>query len=128
VRSLIAPLRGGEVTDGNVRTQASPDIDDADEFGGHYAQLAPWPIGIVLHKRAAPQSTSSEWDSTRGTAGSQSVMDFILWIVAVVLVIVGIVVLLTSSIIAGILLIVLGFLIGPGGYSIFRGRGRRRTY
>jgi uncharacterized protein YqgC (DUF456 family) len=55
-------------------------------------------------------------------------MDFLLWIIAVVLVIAGIVVLFTSSIILGIVLIVLGFLVGPGGYSIFRGRGRRRTY
>jgi hypothetical protein len=61
-------------------------------------------------------------------AGSPSVMDFLLWIIAVVLVIAGIVVLFTSSIILGIVLIVLGFLVGPGGYSIFRGRGRRRTY
>jgi hypothetical protein len=50
-------------------------------------------------------------------------------VIAVVLVIAGIVVLLTGSIILGVLLIVLGFLWGaPGGVSIFRGRGRRRTY
>lgn len=55
-------------------------------------------------------------------------MDFILWVAAVVLVVVGIIVLFTSSIILGIVLIVLGFLVGPGGYSIFRSRGRRRTY
>ena len=55
-------------------------------------------------------------------------MDFLLWIIAVVLVIAGIVVLFSGSIIVGIVLIVLGFLVGPGGYSIFRTRGRRRTY
>jgi hypothetical protein len=55
-------------------------------------------------------------------------MNFILWLLAVVLVIAGIVVLFQGSIILGIVLIIAGFLVGPGGYSIFRGRGRRATY
>jgi uncharacterized protein YqgC (DUF456 family) len=55
-------------------------------------------------------------------------MNFILWLIAVVLVIVGIVLLFTGNIIAGIVLIIVGLLVGPGGYSIFRGRGRRTTY
>ena len=46
----------------------------------------------------------------------------ILWILAAILVIVGIVMLLQGSIILGIVLIILGCLVGPGGYSIFRGR------
>ncbi|MET0662578.1 MAG: GPGG-motif small membrane protein [Ilumatobacteraceae bacterium] len=49
-------------------------------------------------------------------------MSFILWLIAAILVIAGIVVLLQGSIIFGILLIILGCLVGPGGYSIFRGR------
>ena len=55
-------------------------------------------------------------------------MNFILWLIAVVLVIAGIVVLFTSSIVLGIVLIVIGLLVGPGGSPIFRGRGRRTTY
>ncbi len=47
-------------------------------------------------------------------------LNFILWIAAVVLVIVGIVQLLQGQIILGIILIVVGLLVGPGGYSIFR--------
>ena len=43
----------------------------------------------------------------------------ILWIVAVVLVIWGIVTLLQGGVLTGIVLIVLGLLIGPGGVSIF---------
>jgi len=43
----------------------------------------------------------------------------ILWIVAVVLVIWGIVTLLQGGVLMGIVLIVLGLLIGPGGVSIF---------
>lgn len=43
----------------------------------------------------------------------------LLWIVAAVLVIWGIVTLLRGSVLAGIALIVIGLLVGPGGYSIF---------
>lgn len=46
----------------------------------------------------------------------------LLWIIAVILVIVGIVQLLQGQILFGVALIVLGCLIGPGGYSIFRSR------
>ncbi|HXH58932.1 GPGG-motif small membrane protein [Iamia sp.] len=46
-------------------------------------------------------------------------MAFILWIIAVVLVIAGIVQLLQGQIILGIVLIVVGLAVGPGGWSIF---------
>jgi len=52
-------------------------------------------------------------------------MNFILWLIAVVLAIAGIVQLVQGQIILGIVLIVLAFLVGPGGYSIFRNRGSR---
>lgn len=44
----------------------------------------------------------------------------VLWIIAAVLVIVGIVQLLQGQIIFGIVLIILGLLVGPGGVSIFK--------
>jgi len=44
----------------------------------------------------------------------------ILWIVAVILVIAGIVTILRGGVLAGIVLIVIGCLVGPGGYSIFK--------
>jgi hypothetical protein len=47
---------------------------------------------------------------------------FALWIAAVILVVVGIVQLFQGQILLGILLIVVGCLVGPGGYSIFRRR------
>ncbi|GAA4092092.1 GPGG-motif small membrane protein [Nocardioides kongjuensis] len=50
-------------------------------------------------------------------------MGMLLWIIAAVLVIAGIVTLLQGSIVLGIVLIVLGLLVGPGGVSIFNGRG-----
>ena len=46
----------------------------------------------------------------------------VLWIVAAILVIVGIVQLIQGQIILGIVLIVVGCVVGPGGYSIFRSR------
>jgi hypothetical protein len=46
-------------------------------------------------------------------------MLFILWLIAVVLVIAGIVTLVRGQVLFGILLIVVGLLVGPGGVSIF---------
>jgi hypothetical protein len=46
----------------------------------------------------------------------------VLWVIAAILVIVGIVQLLQGQIIFGIVLIVLGLIVGPGGYSIFNRR------
>ena len=45
-------------------------------------------------------------------------MLFLLWIAAVILVVAGIVALLRGALVAGIVLIVLGLLVGPGGVSI----------
>ena len=46
----------------------------------------------------------------------------ILWIIAAILVIVGIVQLFQGQIILAIILFVVAALVGPGGYSIFRNR------
>jgi len=43
----------------------------------------------------------------------------ILWLIAVVLVIAGIVSLVRGQVIAGVVLIIVGLLVGPGGVSIF---------
>lgn len=43
----------------------------------------------------------------------------ILWIIAVVLVIAGIVYIVRGALMPGIVMIVIGLLIGPGGVSIF---------
>ncbi len=45
--------------------------------------------------------------------------DTILWIIAAVLVIAGIVAIIRGSVLWGIVLIVVGLLVGPGGVSIF---------
>jgi hypothetical protein len=48
-------------------------------------------------------------------------MPSLLWILAVVLVVAGIVTLLQGSLLFGIVLIVVGLLVGPGGVSVFGG-------
>jgi len=50
-------------------------------------------------------------------------MALILWLIAVVLAIVGIVQLIQGQILLGIILLIVACLVGPGGYSVFRGRG-----
>jgi hypothetical protein len=44
----------------------------------------------------------------------------VLWVVAAALVIWGIVTILRGGVLAGVVLIVVGLLVGPGGYSIFK--------
>jgi hypothetical protein len=46
-------------------------------------------------------------------------MEFLLWILAVILVVAGIVALFRRQLLWGIVLIILGLLVGPGGVSIF---------
>jgi hypothetical protein len=46
-------------------------------------------------------------------------MAFILWLIAVILVIWGIVTIFRGSVLLGIVLIIVGLLVGPGGVSIF---------
>jgi hypothetical protein len=46
-------------------------------------------------------------------------VEFVLWIIAVILVIAGIVALVRGAVLYGIVLIVVGLLVGPGGVSVF---------
>jgi hypothetical protein len=70
-------------------------------------------VGIAMESR---------WLSTR-CGGHQWVMNAsVLWILAVILVVAGIIVLLQGSVLLGILLIVVGLLVGPGGVSVFNRR------
>ena len=60
--------------------------------------------------------------------GYPRAMRVLLWLAAVVLVVVGIVQLFQGQILLGIVLMVVGCLVGPGGYSIFeRHGGHHRT-
>ena len=46
-------------------------------------------------------------------------MEFILWLIAVIRVIVGIVTIVRCAVLYGIALIIIGLLVGPGGVSLF---------
>lgn len=46
-------------------------------------------------------------------------MVFLLWLIAVILVIAGIVALVRGAVLYGLVLIIVGLLVGPGGVSIF---------
>jgi hypothetical protein len=46
-------------------------------------------------------------------------MLFILWLIAVVLVVAGIVTALRGAVLYGVVLVVVGLLVGPGGASVF---------
>lgn len=46
-------------------------------------------------------------------------MELLLWILAVILVVAGILALFRRQLLWGIVLIIVGFLVGPGGVSIF---------
>jgi hypothetical protein len=46
-------------------------------------------------------------------------MSTLLWIIAVVLVVAGVLGILRGQVIWGVVLIILGLLVGPGGVSIF---------
>jgi hypothetical protein len=50
--------------------------------------------------------------------GNEGTTDTILWIIAAVLVIAGIVVAIRGQILFGIILVIAGLLVGPGGVSI----------
>jgi uncharacterized MnhB-related membrane protein len=51
--------------------------------------------------------------------GREKIMDIILWIIAALLVISGVFAILRKQILWGIVLIVVGCLVGPGGVSLF---------
>ena len=46
-------------------------------------------------------------------------MAFILWLIAVILVVWGIVTIVRGAVLMGVVLIIVGLLVGPGGVSVF---------
>jgi hypothetical protein len=58
-------------------------------------------------------------DSTEDLNGYTGVMATLLWILAVILVVAGIFAIIRRQLLWGIVLIVVGLLVGPGGVSIF---------
>jgi hypothetical protein len=58
-------------------------------------------------------------DGGHSESWKEGLMDTILWIIAVILVVSGIVTIIRGGLLWGIVLIVVGLLVGPGGVSIF---------
>jgi hypothetical protein len=50
--------------------------------------------------------------------GNEGATDLILWIIAAILVIAGIVTLVRGGVLLGIIIIIAGLLVGPGGVSL----------
>jgi hypothetical protein len=46
-------------------------------------------------------------------------MEFVLWLIAVILVISGVVALVRGAVAYGLVLVIIGLLVGPGGVSVF---------
>lgn len=46
-------------------------------------------------------------------------MELVLWILAVILVVSGVVSLVRGAVVQGVVLIIVGLLVGPGGVSLF---------
>jgi hypothetical protein len=46
-------------------------------------------------------------------------MTFILWLIAVILVVLGIAAIVRREVLWGVVLIIVGLLVGPGGVSVF---------
>jgi hypothetical protein len=65
-------------------------------------------------KVRAPTTVRAPSSTSEGQA-----MEFILWLIAVILVIAGVVTMVRGAILYGIVLIVVGLLVGPGGVSLF---------
>ena len=79
--------------------------------------------GVGRHRRRPGfEGTRVRASSSRPLREETTVSATVLWIIAAVLVIAGIITLISGSVIWGIVLIVLGLLVGPGGVSIFRPR------
>lgn len=69
-----------------------------------------------LIRRVGPSASEDEEMDLLAMSGAVATL---LWIVAVVLVIVGIVAAVRGQVLYGVAMIIIGLLIGPGGVSIF---------
>lgn len=47
-------------------------------------------------------------------------MDFILWLISIVLIVSGVLKIIRGDLLMGIVFIIVGLLVGPGGTSVFR--------
>jgi hypothetical protein len=85
---------------------------------------------VLLRLRYAPRGCQCQAASNRGRGGQRQRfdedrqgyfgrMELLLWILAVVLVVAGVLALFRRQILWGVVLIIVGLLVGPGGVSMF---------
>ena len=69
-----------------------------------------------------PEAGTTEGGRSAATRRTEREGDpmFLIWLLAVVIGIAGIVSLFRGQVLLGIILIILAFVVGPGGYSIFK--------
>ena len=74
-----------------------------------------------IHARGRRDAVRTRVRAPRATTVGRTIMTLatVLWIVAVILVIAGIFAIIRKQVIWGVVLIVVGLLVGPGGVSIF---------
>jgi hypothetical protein len=89
---------------------------------GQKKSVRPRLLGLGPRDRGYVSSTrrrEGQVDPLLAARACGSGVTTILWIIAAVLVIAGIVTLVRGGLVAGVVLIIVGLLIGPGGASIF---------
>ena len=82
-----------------------------------FGRKAPLNRGALFVPERSPVGGGTGFRS-EGSGYSQA-MDLVLWIIAVILVVAGILALFRRQILWGVVLIIVGLLVGPGGVSIF---------
>jgi hypothetical protein len=83
---------------------------------------SPLTFGVdVGGTRLALAPNTDDWHVVEGPVRGERFLSmlFLLWLIAVVLVVAGIVALIRGAVLYGIVLIVVGLLVGPGGVSVF---------
>jgi len=80
--------------------------------------MMPWSVGrtALSHRRGAARERAR---LGRQRQGNPAAMELLLWILAVILVVSGILALFRRQVLWGIVLIIVGLLVGPGGVSVF---------
>lgn len=70
--------------------------------------------------KSATDALAKEGEPIMEILALSSAAATVLWIIAAVLVIAGVVSIIRGGVAAGIVMIIVGLLVGPGGYSIFK--------
>jgi len=73
--------------------------------------------GRIVSERALGDRRRTIMEAMLALTGATATL---LWVLAAILVIAGIVMLIRGSVVAGVVVIIIGLLVGPGGASVFK--------